>query len=138
MKKMINLLSISIMLCLVGCVEVIDVEFVNNTDMTLVCSFEYRDIKDTILHEHSPWVDGIKNTDLVIEPHSTQVSRFNKSGFSDLEEKGLCKSFYFFDIDSIKAVSWDRIRTENMVIKKVHIYSLNDILYKYDKMICVP
>jgi len=121
-----------------GCQEVLDIEFVNNTDFTLVCQFDYRELSDTILHENTPWPKGVQKTDCIIKPHSTHLSRFNQSDFIGLEEKGLCRSFYFFDVDTINAVPWERIRSENIVVKKVYIYSLNDIKYKFDNVIYIP
>jgi len=140
MKRCLFLIPLlfSVMFCIIGCEDVIDIDFVNNTGFTLVCDFDLREPLDTLLHENSPWPNGIEKIDCVIEPHSTHVSRFNKRSFTRLEESGLCYSFYFYDVDTIKNVSWERIRNENIVIKKVHIYSLNDLEYNYDKVICIP
>lgn len=132
------LFLLSVLFCITGCEEVVDIDFVNNTNFTLVCDFDLREPSDTLLHEDTPWPNGIEKTDCVIKPHSTHVSRFNKRSFTRLEETGLCRSFYFYNIDTIKNVSWEKIRTENIVIKKVHIYSFNDLMYNYDMVICIP
>lgn len=141
MKQRLFFLLLLSIIFLTGCFGdslYIDVKFENNTDCTLVFHREIRELSDTLLQEDSPWPDGIKDSHFVINPHSTHVSRFMRSGFNHLAEHGKYHSFYFFDIDTIKSVAWERVRAENIYVKKVDFYSINDLEYKYDCVICIP
>lgn len=140
-KQKFIFLTAIVSVFLTGCFvddSVIDVKFVNNTDLTLVFYSEIRELSDTIMQENTPWPDGVKDAHSVINPHSTHVSRFMRSGFNKLVEHNKYRSFYFLDIDTIKSVAWERVRAENIFVKKVDIYSINDLEYKYDCVIGVP
>lgn len=142
MKQYRNtLLLIVLVFSIIGCERNpswIDIKFINNTDFTLLCLDAYRELSDTVLQEENPWPQGPNETSGLIKPHSTHVSRVTKFGLTHLEEHGLCLTLYFFDVDIIKTVPWEKIRTDNIVIKAVDIHSLDEIENKYKKIITVP
>ncbi len=115
-----------------------DIEFVNNTDYTLACESVLREVSDTIFPDKTLFPDGIEEITRVIKPHSTHVSRYNRYGFKHLAEKGLYESFYFFDVDTIKNVSWERIKKEKIFVKVIDIYSWDDLENKYGFLMYVP
>lgn len=140
--KLFFLLILSLIVFLTGCIRTnlnIEIEFVNYSDRTLICKGGViRELSDTVLPEITPWANGIEKTDRIISPHSKHISKAKKSGFEKLAENGLCESYYFFDIDTIINVPWERIRAENMVLKRVDIYSLEELEYKYKCVITYP
>ena len=134
MKRIIevSLIFLSLSLLLSGCERGrgrlwFDIEFVNNTDRALACEDLLRELSDTVFPENSPFPNGIEKTTRVINPHSTQISRFNISRFKHLEEHGLYESFCFFDVDTINEVPWEIIRSKKNVVKVIDVYSFDDI-----------
>ena len=116
--------------------DMIDIKFVNNTDHTLIVHYAIREGSDTLLSETTPWPDGIKKTDNVLEPHSSKISGFFESHIRNGTLKG-SYNFIFFDVDTIKSVPWERIRDEYIVVKRVSIHSMEEF-YKYNYVISVP
>ena len=136
---------LSLMIGLTGCPcawdDIVDITFVNNTDRTLIAIKVYRESTDTVLPEQSFWPMGIKEDsfipELIIKPQSKHVSRFVESNIIKAINEIGCVRFYFFDLDTINSVSWERIKSENLVVKRVDFCTADDF-YRYNNVISVP
>ena len=131
---------LSALLFLTGCeteIEVIDFTIVNNTDQKLLSCSRYREPADTVLPESSLWPNGIGKEDVITQPHSKHERRFVLSWIKNAINRGECFSVYYFDVDTIISVPWEKIRAEHNVVKRVDFRTMEE-LYSYHNVITIP
>lgn len=129
---MLLILSITL-----GCdPNVIDITFVNNTDKTISIVECIQEASDTSLFETTPFPEGMQKTDRIVYPHSSNVSRFLENHIRNGIKYG-CYRFYVFDVDTLNTVPWERIRNDYKIVKRIDIYSMEDI-YRNNNVITIP
>ena len=133
-KKRREISSFVILLFMMGCnnigQEFIDITYVNNTDKKIFVMDQWQAVTDTSLWE-TPWFEGIdEKRYCVINSYSSRVSRYIKKHIQTMiDDKGAYR-FIIYDVDTLKNVPWERIEKEYKIVKRVDIYSLDDLQKK--------
>jgi hypothetical protein len=120
---------IAMFLLITGCPETLDgpdgaVKIINNSKEKIVwCSFSGgRDIKDCT---DFYWGDsGIY--DNIILPDSIGYEYFSSYAVQLLFEKGSQK-YYLLNYDSVRTISWERIRDERILLKEITFNTWEDM-----------
>ena len=114
--------------------DVQDVIINNNSDIELVFYKEYKSqtILDTTLSVDYPWQNELSNF-YMIDPYSSKEIREVKSNLqfilSNLQfilSNGSYQ-YFLFNYDSLITIPWERIRDENIILKKVYFETWEDL-----------
>ncbi|NOQ27301.1 MAG: hypothetical protein GQ564_18220 [Bacteroidales bacterium] len=94
------------------------IKIVNNSGDNIVWSYlsNTTAIDTSILSESLPWRNL---NDYIIYAGETYIQAFNKEGFISILENGWYQ-YYLFSYDSLITIPWERIRDENIILKKVY------------------
>ncbi len=92
------------------------IKIINNSNKGVVW-YSYSTLdSDTTLLSQTPWHDA-KNA--LIKANSYTYDNLSSETFMELFEANGMKSYYFFLYDTVQLLSWDQIRNEYKVAKRV-------------------
>lgn len=131
MKKILKLfISIISIISLTGCPEDFPendaaIELINNSDEVIVWyHISHVFSSDTSkLSESFPWGDVEKKK---IEKGTSYSYEIYSGSVKDLLKEGYLQ-FYFLNYDSVTTIPWERIRDENIILKKVYFETWEDL-----------
>lgn len=116
--------------------EFIDITYVNNTDKKIFVMDQWQVVSDTSLWK-TAWYEGIdEKIYCVINPRNSRVSRYIKKHIQTMLDEYGAYRFVFYDVDTLCDVPWERIEKEYIIVKRVDVYSLDD-LQKNNYMITI-
>jgi len=101
------------------------IEIYNNSEQDIVwLQRSYSTANDTAtLSESTPW----RNMEsYVITSGDSYVQDFNISNFQYILKEGWFQ-YYLFNYDSLINITWERIRDENIILKKVYFETWEDM-----------
>ncbi len=120
----------SVLLVIIGCpyeIDPIDSELtiINNSDSEIVYYFQLKTINDTSLATISFPLIPENTESVIIQPQDNVVLR---EGFKRILKADSSKvlMIYLFSRDTIKQVSWERIRDEYLVLRRYDL-TLEDL-----------
>ena len=99
---------------------------INNSDEDIVWyGTSHRLTSDTsMVYESTPWGGEIENYKII---KGTSYSYgINSSSIKNLLDEGWTQ-FYYFNYDSVLTIPWERIRDENIILKKVYFETWEDL-----------
>lgn len=131
MYKLIKyILGIALIITFSACPEeapIIDsfIEIENNSDQDIVwLCLGNTVLSDTAnLSEEIPWSNFYNN---IISVGETYKDEFNSDNIKYYLNKGWLM-YYLFSYDSLTTISWNRIRDENIILKKVYFETWIDM-----------
>jgi hypothetical protein len=95
------------------------VKLYNNSTDTIMAYNEAKSVEDSMLYVMSSVPAGI----LTIKPGSYGEFDLQAIDKSNFEDGDYVIRYYFFNPDTVRNVSWERIAKENILLKRVDIYS---------------
>ncbi|NOQ27305.1 MAG: hypothetical protein GQ564_18240 [Bacteroidales bacterium] len=100
-------------------------EIINNSENEIVWSFHSNRIESdtSVLSESFPWSNI---NDFMILPGETFRQKLNSDGFVHIFKNGWFQ-YYLYSYDSVMIIPWERIRDENIILKKVYFEIWEDL-----------
>ncbi|NOQ27307.1 MAG: hypothetical protein GQ564_18250 [Bacteroidales bacterium] len=123
-------IGIILLISLTGCPEEFPendsaIELINNSDEDIIwCGYDHLIISDTSqLNGSFPWRE-VENDKIV--KSASYSYEFYSGNMKDLLNDGWLQ-FYFLNYDSVATIPWERIRDENIILKKVYFETWEDL-----------
>ena len=134
-KILKNFILVIILFLFIGCPgeefppDDMGINIINNSNIEIV--FYTQSIRnaviDTSLNDELPW-GNINNIDssYIVLPHTSYLHTYYSKNLKTLLEQGWIH-YYIFNFDSIKTISWERIRNEYIVAKRIDFDTWEDL-----------
>jgi hypothetical protein len=130
-KYIIYFASVIMLISLTGCPEEFPendgfIEFVNNSEEDIVrYGVDHRIQSDTTYQiVLFPWGDDVES--YKIAKGTSYLYEIYSGSIKDLLNEGFLQ-YYFLNYDTVLTVPWERIRDENIILKKVYFETWEDL-----------
>ncbi|NOQ27915.1 MAG: hypothetical protein GQ564_21340 [Bacteroidales bacterium] len=130
-KYIIYFISVILLISLTACPENFPdddgtIELINNSDEVIIWyHISHTFLSDTSkLSEFYPWGDEIEN--YKIAKGTSFLYDIYSGSIKDLLNQGFLQ-YYFLNYDTVLNVPWERIRDENIILKKVYFEIWEDL-----------